>query len=433
MNPIFARITKIDEERREVTGRAAQEVIDRDNELFDYASSKPEFMKWSAEVSADTNGASLGNVRSMHGNCAAGKLTDIQFNDVEKAIDITAKIVDDNEWKKCLEGVHTGFSIGGRYARKWAEPVNGKIIQRYTAVPTEISVVDRPCCPTAKFFSIHKRDGSVEQKEFQNTEGMALLKGLLSKGGPGSGPHAGGGGRRFGSPGEKELNHQMEAKNSKTMANRHSYMARKDDKEGNSHGAAAHRAAADAHRAASAAHASSEKGADKLSTAAFNATGEANRASKNGAYLLPTRKFDSSLDLSKAALDFNAAFESFQKGGPGSGPRAGGGKGKYEQSHAASAGKAAARASKLSDSKETSKAAKATERANAKTGGDFARANAHENAGFAHDEAADKAREAGNTRAANAHESAADHHHEIAGHLRGYNDSNSDGRTVETF
>lgn len=186
MQPIFARIYKVDEETRTVTGRAAQEVVDRDNELFDYASSKPEFMKWSAEVSADTGGKSLGNVRSMHGNIAAGKLTDIQFLDVEKAIDISAKIVDTNEWEKVLEGVHTGFSIGGRYARKWAEPINGKMIQRYTAVPSEISIVDRPCIPTAKFFSVHKRDGSIEKRAFKSriefgADGKFLYKGGASK------------------------------------------------------------------------------------------------------------------------------------------------------------------------------------------------------------------------------------------------------------
>lgn len=168
MNPIFAQITKVDEERREVTGRAAQEIVDRDNEILDYNSSKPEFMKWSAEVSADTEGKSLGNVRSMHGNVAAGKLTNIDFNDAERAIDITAKIVDDNEWKKCLEGVMTGFSIGGAYKRKWADIQNGKMVQRYTAIPHEVSIVDRPCIPTAKFYSIHKRDGSVVRKVFLN-------------------------------------------------------------------------------------------------------------------------------------------------------------------------------------------------------------------------------------------------------------------------
>lgn len=204
MHPMFARITKVDEATRTVTGRAAQEVVDRDNEMFDYASSKPEFMKWSAEVSADSGGKSLGNIRSMHGNVAAGKITNIDFNDVEKAIDISAKIIDNNEWEKVMEGVHTGFSIGGRYARKWAEPVNGKMVQRYTAVPAEISIVDRPCCPTAKFFTIHKRDGSIVKREFINTHEVTLEDGVialiekadddegLEKGGPGSGPHGGG-------------------------------------------------------------------------------------------------------------------------------------------------------------------------------------------------------------------------------------------------
>ena len=170
MQPIFCRIYKIDEKTRTVTGRAVQEVIDRDGEIFDYASSKPNFQSWSAEVFADTNGKSYGNVRAMHGNVAAGKLTDIQFLDTEKAIDVAAKIVDDNEWKKCLEGVHTGFSIGGRYARKWSDVQDGKIVHRYTAVPAEISLVDRPCVPSAKFFSVHKRDGTVERRAFATVQ-----------------------------------------------------------------------------------------------------------------------------------------------------------------------------------------------------------------------------------------------------------------------
>lgn len=170
MPRIFARITKVDEETRTVHGRAAQELVDRDQEIFHYDSSKPEFMKWSAEVSADTDGASLGNVRAMHGNVAAGKLTDIEFDDIEKAIDVSAKIVDDNEWKKVLEGVYTGFSIGGRYAKKWPAAVNGKMVNYYTAVPSEISIVDRPCNPTAKFFSVHKKDGTVEKRAFSSKE-----------------------------------------------------------------------------------------------------------------------------------------------------------------------------------------------------------------------------------------------------------------------
>jgi hypothetical protein len=170
MNPLYAHIYKVDESTREVTGRATQEVTDRDGEVMDYRTSKPEFMRWSAEVFKDSGGKSHGNVRSMHGNTAAGKLTDIQFLDDERAIDVTAKIVDNNEWGKILEGVYAGFSIGGRYARKWSDvSPDGKVIQRYTAVPSEISIVDRPSCPAAKFFTVHKIGGEVMKKRFKNS------------------------------------------------------------------------------------------------------------------------------------------------------------------------------------------------------------------------------------------------------------------------
>lgn len=166
LSPVFARITKVDEATRTVTGRATQECVDRDNEVFDYATSKPNFMKWSAEVHAETGGKSLGNVRSMHGNTSAGILTDINFDDHEKAIDVSAHIVDDQEWKKVLTGCYSGFSIGGKYTKKWPDIMGGKMVNRYTAMPAEISIVDRPCVPTAKFFTVHKADGSRSQVPF---------------------------------------------------------------------------------------------------------------------------------------------------------------------------------------------------------------------------------------------------------------------------
>lgn len=164
---IFARITKVDEAKRLVIGRAAQEVVDKDEEVFDYETSKPNFMKWSAEVFAESGGKSYGNMRAMHANIAAGKVTNIDFNDTEKAIDIETKVVDDNEWKKVLEGVYTGFSIGGKYTKKWAAEMDGKMVTRYTANPSEISYVDRPCIPTAKFYEITKADGSVHTRTFK--------------------------------------------------------------------------------------------------------------------------------------------------------------------------------------------------------------------------------------------------------------------------
>ena len=167
MNPIFATITKLDETKQTVSGRATEESIDRDGECMHYASSKPYFQQWSAEVSRDTGGKSQGNLRAMHGPVSAGILTDILFDDAERAIDIEAKITDPVEWKKLLAGNYSGFSVGGRYARKWTEARDGKMVQMFTAVPSEISIVDRPALPTARFFEIHKRDGSTIKREFQ--------------------------------------------------------------------------------------------------------------------------------------------------------------------------------------------------------------------------------------------------------------------------
>jgi hypothetical protein len=170
MKDLFFQITKVDEEKRLVTGQACAETPDLSGEIFDYETSKPLFEAWSAKVAADTDGKSFGNVRSMHSNVAAGKVAQpLGFDDANKAINVAVKVVDDNEWEKVLEGVHTGFSIGGSYVNKWKDADDAKLT-RYTANPSEISLVDRPCVPTAKFFDVVKADGSVLRKAFKEKE-----------------------------------------------------------------------------------------------------------------------------------------------------------------------------------------------------------------------------------------------------------------------
>ena len=81
---LFLPLAKVDLDRRLVTGVATAETPDRSGEICDYASSKPYFEKWSAEALAASGGKSLGAVRAMHGRVAAGKLTDIAFDDDAK-------------------------------------------------------------------------------------------------------------------------------------------------------------------------------------------------------------------------------------------------------------------------------------------------------------------------------------------------------------
>lgn len=179
---LFIPITKVDAQKREVYGRMVQEVPDSAGEIFDYASSKPYFEAWSEKFSKATDGKSLGNVRAMHQPIAAGKLTQMEFEDADKAIDICAKVVDDAEWDKVDQGLYTGFSIGGDYVKRWTDGT----LKRYTANPKEVSLVDSPAVPTATF-SMIKADGSTEERKFKMTKqtqvaAVDVLADMLDKG-----------------------------------------------------------------------------------------------------------------------------------------------------------------------------------------------------------------------------------------------------------
>lgn len=158
---MFARLTKVDEAKRQITGVIADETVDGDNEVFDYASSKPNIEKWSNAVAKASGGASVGNVRAMHSKVAAGKLDEIVFDDTAKSVSVTATIVDDAEWNKVQKAVYTGFSIGGSYGKKWDD--NG--VKRYTAIPSEVSLADVPCNPNSTF-TVLKVDGTSELRKF---------------------------------------------------------------------------------------------------------------------------------------------------------------------------------------------------------------------------------------------------------------------------
>jgi hypothetical protein len=164
---LFARLLKVDEAKRQITGVIANESVDASGEVFDYDTSKPFFQKWSDKVSKASDGKSVGNVRAQHGSIVAGRLTDITFDDVAKSITVTSDIVDDNEWTKVQKGCYTGFSIGGKYEKKWDDVV--KSAKRYTANPTEVSIVDLPCNDDATFEFVGKA-GSPEMRKFLKPE-----------------------------------------------------------------------------------------------------------------------------------------------------------------------------------------------------------------------------------------------------------------------
>ncbi len=161
---LFIPISKVDVAKQLVYGTLSEEVPDKTGEILDYETAKPAFAEWSQQFQDASGGKSFGNVRAMHGNVAAGKFTDISFDDVNKRIQGVAKIIDDAEWQKVLEGVYTGFSIGGGYAKRWQDAENSNLM-RYTPVLSEVSLVDNPAVPTATF-EVIKLDGTTECRKF---------------------------------------------------------------------------------------------------------------------------------------------------------------------------------------------------------------------------------------------------------------------------
>lgn len=171
----FAKLTKINVAERLVYGTLCEEVPDKAGEIFDYASSVPYFKAWNEQfagaIAADGI-PSVGNLRAMHGKVAAGKFVQMEYDDVGKKITVCSKVVDDNEWAKVESGVYTGFSIGGKYVKVWQD---GDYI-RYTAKPSEGSLVDNPCMYGATFSAI-KGEGLEEVVKFVGSQ-ETVEKGL---------------------------------------------------------------------------------------------------------------------------------------------------------------------------------------------------------------------------------------------------------------
>jgi hypothetical protein len=164
----FIPLTKIDEKKHQVWGVAAVEQPDRSREIMDYASSKPNFLAWSASVEKASGGLSKGNLRSMHKMIAAGRVIAFEPDDAQKLFRVGVEVVDEDEWQKVLKGVYTGFSVGGSYGLKWPDP-NQLGYRRYEAKPNELSLADVPCMPGATF-EVIKADGSYEMRKFVGGE-----------------------------------------------------------------------------------------------------------------------------------------------------------------------------------------------------------------------------------------------------------------------
>ena len=164
---IVIPITKADESRHEIYGIMTAEEVDKAGECLDYEGAKPEIQKWSDEISRISKGKSKGNLRRQHNpNDVVGKVIDIVFNDAQKQVECCAKVTDEKTFSDILNGVISGFSIGGSYLKTWVDESG---VTKYIPRISELSVVDSPCCSNATIQFV-KADGSTETKTFNKKE-----------------------------------------------------------------------------------------------------------------------------------------------------------------------------------------------------------------------------------------------------------------------
>lgn len=170
----FFPLVKVDVAQRIVHGLVTAEREDKDGEFCHYDSTKPQYKAINDELGKASDGENIMPLREMHQLKAVGAGKTIEFDDTNKQILMSFKVVDDDAWKKVCEKVLLGFSQGGKYVKRWKE--DGKNF--YTAQPGEVSLVDNPCLSGA-FIDYVKADGTVEK--FQTAPDIGSALDTLSK------------------------------------------------------------------------------------------------------------------------------------------------------------------------------------------------------------------------------------------------------------
>jgi len=172
MTALFLPIAKVDRAERMVWGYASTPTRDLDGEVVALAAIKdalPGYMQWR-------------NVREMHQPSAVGVAKEASVD--ETGLYLGAKIVDDDAWRKVLEDVYKGFSIGGTVTDRDGSTITGLEL-------IEISLVDRPANPDCRI-EVIKAAGHAAAGVTLAREEVGLIGRLLAKlAGVGGGPSAG--------------------------------------------------------------------------------------------------------------------------------------------------------------------------------------------------------------------------------------------------
>jgi len=152
--------TKVNREKRTVSGFATLDNIDQTGDVVTSESSLKAFESF------------RGNIREMHGSNAVGKMVSFKpetFYDPKSKEFFNGVYVDayiskgaQDTWEKVLDGTLSGFSIGGKIIESDNEvnKANGKtvrFIKNYELI--ELSIVDSPANELCNILSIQKVNG----------------------------------------------------------------------------------------------------------------------------------------------------------------------------------------------------------------------------------------------------------------------------------
>jgi hypothetical protein len=154
--------TKVNREKRTVSGFATLDNIDQTGDVVTAESSLKAFENF------------RGNIREMHGSNAVGKMVSFKpetFYDPKSKEFYNGVYVDayiskgaQDTWEKVLDGTLSGFSIGGKILESDNEvnKSNGKtvrFIKNYELI--ELSIVDSPANELCNILSIQKANGAL--------------------------------------------------------------------------------------------------------------------------------------------------------------------------------------------------------------------------------------------------------------------------------
>jgi HK97 family phage prohead protease len=148
--------SKIDEEKRTVSGFATLDNVDSHGDIID------------ADGSVDAFRRFRGGLREMHTNNAVGTIVSFEemkkYNEeddkVYRGVYISARVSKgaQDTWEKVLDGTLKGFSIGGKIKKRdIMKTEDGKaypIIKEYDLI--EVSLVDNPANPLANVLTVQK-------------------------------------------------------------------------------------------------------------------------------------------------------------------------------------------------------------------------------------------------------------------------------------